>query len=1413
MKKVYYYTLMVLSLFAAEQSTAQFRPFTPRYINASVRGNIKFVSNNIITTANTTTSEAPPGGTATNNNDAGVNIDIEAPPPTTFFNASDPWKYLDNGSNQGTAWFATGFSDATWKTGNGKFGYGDAATTVVYSGCGASNYPAAENPAPVCGTKYITTYFRKTINIPDPTIFAAFRMNVRRDDGIVIYVNGAEVLRDNMPTGTIAFNTLATAAAADDGATVNAFTIPSSAFVANNNVIAVEIHQNGASSTDLSFDMQLLGLPPDSTFNSSSSNLNLASCSEVLWAGLYWGASLGNSANTTWRVGYDTILLKVPGSASYAKVVSAQTDLHENGVGSNHNGYTSYANVTSLINTLNANGTYTVANMVGPVSTGLNNQAGGWTLVVAFKNNTEIPRNLVVFDGFSIVSSGTQNDFPIGGFTTPLTGPVSCELGAVCYDGDRGSNDGFFFKQDSVVAGTYTDLTPNGTSNLNDMWNSTISYLGANVTTRNPAHANTLGYDADIVQLPNGGNTVLGNNRTSARIRISSPSSGGENFFLQVVTSAISVSNPSFTLIKSSTDLNGGSWLPGDSLRYSLINRNNGVDTSTSTVLIDTLPGTVIYKPNSISINGILKTDAAGDDEAEYDATARRIVVRLGTGATAGIGGNIIPNRADTVTFTVNATTSCQILGCNNIASNQAHVTYIGKNSGQSLSDHSGYVDGGGCFVEAPLINAITGGCSMLRDTTLINQCPLLVVTLPASHYYGFTFYSAMPFIPANQFNPATSIGTPGIYYAYYNAGAGCSDTVRFNVLHQLCPDLDDDDDGIPDLVESGNIDAYADANSDGILNFTDPAFPGFIDINNDGINDNFDTDLDGVPNQSDIDSDNDGIPDVVEAGGVDANGDGRIDNFTDTDADGLSQNVDANNTGAAGSGNGLGEPGGVRDTDGDGLADYRDLDSDGDGIPDVIEAGGTDANNDGHLDNYTDLDADGFADSVDGDPNNDGTADNSANALLRTGADINTDGRADSYPFRNMDNDAKPNPYDIDSDGDGLVDVKEAGLPDLNNDGRADGAVGFNGWSTTLDALPTLTLLNTDGSGNADYIDIDSDNDGIPDNVEGQSTSSYILPSAVDTDGDGLDNAYDIVAGFGGGGNTPNDQDGDTVPDYRDLDTDSDGSLDIVEGNDLNANCMNDDNVTLTGVDNDGDGLDDRFDADNGSGKGTAAFMGTSGSLTGDASPGSLTHVQRCSGYSTERDWRLMPYLLDVNFLGIQVSLVNQTASVRWTVTCDKIIDHFDIERSLDGIRFSKIGVQNGSGAICNATPFAASDNNINNLNNIVYYRVKAISKDGSAKTSTVAALNLKKRTSVAVLPNPASQFTKVLVTTPHATPVVINIVDATGKRIQQQVQQLIAGDNNVTVTAVSSLPVGIYMVQVVVNNEVFNQRLVIQR
>lgn len=258
--------------------------------------------------------------------------------------------------------------------------------------------------------------------------------------------------------------------------------------------------------------------------------------------------------------------------------------------------------------------------------------------------------------------------------------------------------------------------------------------------------------------------------------------------------------------------------------------------------------------------------------------------------------------------------------------------------------------------------------------------------------------------------------------------------------------DIDDDNDGVLDVDENnGLVDPLSDDDLDGNFNYVDSDATGWVDTNNDGVDDRYDTDLDGIIDQYDLDSDNDGIPDIVEAGGTDNDGDGIVDGtFTDTDGDGWSNVFDADNGGTAHA-----DP----DSDGDGLKNRVDLDSDNDGIADIVEAQSTL----GYIAfSNSDLDGDGIDDAFDGD---------AGGTLLSTPE--NTDG---------TDN---PDYIDTDADNDGVFDIVESGAGlTANGSGRTTGAVGDNGLDNTLEAADDYSDPNGsyDDSPADNYDDADGD-------------------------------------------------------------------------------------------------------------------------------------------------------------------------------------------------------------------------------------------------------------------------------------------------------------------------------------------------
>lgn len=177
-----------------------------------------------------------------------INADTSTLAPTTIIPAGASWNYLDNGSNQATAWREVAFDDSAWASGPAQLGYGD--------GDEATNVSFGPNPS----SKYTTTYFRHSFNLDDPQSVGLLSLGLLRDDGAVVYLNGVEIYRSNMPSGQVTASTFA--ASTIGGQEENRFFYaPLSPVLlkTGQNVLAVEIHQTNLTSSDISFDFILEG--------------------------------------------------------------------------------------------------------------------------------------------------------------------------------------------------------------------------------------------------------------------------------------------------------------------------------------------------------------------------------------------------------------------------------------------------------------------------------------------------------------------------------------------------------------------------------------------------------------------------------------------------------------------------------------------------------------------------------------------------------------------------------------------------------------------------------------------------------------------------------------------------------------------------------------------------------------------------------------------------------------------------------------------------------------------------------------------------------------------------------------------------------------------------------------------------
>ncbi|MFP2996277.1 gliding motility-associated C-terminal domain-containing protein [Spongiivirga sp. MCCC 1A20706] len=504
--------------------------------------------------------------------------------------------------------------------------------------------------------------------------------------------------------------------------------------------------------------------------------------------------------------------------------------------------------------------------------------------------------------------------------------------------------------------------------------------------------------------------------------------------------------------------------------------------------------------------------------------------------------------------------------------------------------------------VENPIILFSTiGGPGLLRTLTFSNTFAVLdrygTITITPTTISGEEVGAALQF-PGTYTSISYTTTAPAEEYdiaVVFQDGAcplAAVDSDGDGILDTF--DLDSDNDGITDYTEAGGTDD-PDGNGQpgtGVLADNTEVDAQGLPLGAAGSLQTFDSDGDGIDDNVDLDSDNDGIPDVIEARGTDENNDGQLGPGTanDADADGLIDAIDPydDRDGTADTALNPGNALPIPNSDGNGPVDYLDLDSDNDGIPDVTEAGGSDPDGDGIIGTgaITDTDGDGWSDITDADDggtalpagdadgdgklnfqdvdsDNDGIYDTTeaggtpdANGVIAGFTDGDGDGLDDSVtgsplPYPDTDSDGVNDALDLDSDNDGVYDLIESGQgdTDADQDGRADGADTGTGAVTGAAYGTPVDTINTAGDNLPDYLDLDSDDDGIPDNIEAQTTGDYTAPSGTDSDNNGVDDAYDT----NGAPVTPTNTDAalatsDAIPDYLDTDSDGDGTLDSAE-------------------------------------------------------------------------------------------------------------------------------------------------------------------------------------------------------------------------------------------------------------------------
>ncbi|MDN3067863.1 isopeptide-forming domain-containing fimbrial protein [Enterococcus faecalis] len=438
--------------------------------------------------------------------------------------------------------------------------------------------------------------------------------------------------------------------------------------IANESTAAAQTFLNtrGASSGYAinNFPLEFADVDNDpNTYNSSRAYIDLNGAKEIAWAGLFWSASRYKGPAYGTNLSDEEISAPVQFTTPNGTVqrVSPQRyhridqDATNPGqrFGYNNTGFSNYADVTSILQgDKSATGSYTLADI--PMTSSLNGQYqyynfSGWSLFVVTKDQASKSRAFSIYYGARGNAAGTNNEFTMSNFLTAKQGNLDPIVTWFTVQGDKywtGDN-----AQIKNSAGTWVNIS-NTLNPVNNAMNATVTDNDEHMVDKYPGkfapdHPNFLDIDIDRMAIPEG---VLNAGQNQINFRTTS---SGDDYSTNAIGFAVNAETPEFEIKKEIVEPKE-TYKVGETITYRVSLKNTKADSEAiNSVSKDALDGRLNYLPGSLKIisgpNSGEKTDASGDDQAEYDETNKQIIVRVGNGATATQGGSYKADTAETI--------------------------------------------------------------------------------------------------------------------------------------------------------------------------------------------------------------------------------------------------------------------------------------------------------------------------------------------------------------------------------------------------------------------------------------------------------------------------------------------------------------------------------------------------------------------------------------------------------------------------------------------------------------------------------------------------------------------------------------------------------------------------------------------